>query len=121
MVPRFTRRRFVQYGLVALAGAAVIDGLFAEPGHPVAEHLEIVLSRLPKSFQGFRVAQISDIHFGPYMGKSGVEQAVRLAQTFPPDLVVLTGDFVSHPLGKPNGPAGARHAEPCADVFANWK
>lgn len=55
------------------------------------------------------------------MGKSGVEQAVGLAQAFRPDLAVLTGDFVSHPLGKPNGPAGAYYAEPCADVFAAWK
>jgi predicted MPP superfamily phosphohydrolase len=120
MVPRFTRRHFVQYGLAALAGAATIDGLFVEPGHPIAEHVEVRLSRLPESFHGFRIAQISDIHFGPYMGKVGVERAVRLAQSFRPDLVVLTGDFVSHPLGKPNGPAGACYAEPCADVFAAW-
>jgi predicted MPP superfamily phosphohydrolase len=38
-----------------------------------------------------------------------------------PDLLVLTGDFVSHSIGKANGLDGARHAEPCADVIAQWK
>jgi uncharacterized protein len=116
-----TRRRFLGYGLATLAGAAAIDGFLIEPGHPVAERREIRLRRLPESFAGFRIAQITDIHFGPYMGKHGVERAVRLAREFKPDLVVLTGDFVSHPFGQDYGPAGAHHAEPCADVFATWK
>jgi uncharacterized protein len=116
-----TRRRFLGYGLATLAGAAAIDGFLIEPGHPVAERREIRLRRLPESFAGFRIAQITDIHFGPYMGKHGVERGVRLAREFNPDLLVLTGDFVSHPLGQDYGPAGAHHAEPCADVFATWK
>lgn len=118
---RFTRRHFLGYSAATLAGAAAVDGLFIEPSHPVAERRAIRLSRLPESFAGFRIAQITDIHFGPYMGEAGVQRAVRLAQAFAPDVVVLTGDFVSHPLGHSNGPAGARHAEPCADVFARWK
>ncbi|HUA15784.1 MAG TPA: metallophosphoesterase [Verrucomicrobiae bacterium] len=118
---RLTRRRFLGYGLATLAGAATIDGFFVEPAHPVIERREIQLARLPKSFSGFRIALISDIHFGPFMGRAGVGRAVRLAQTFSPDLLVLVGDFVSHPFGQSNGAAGAHHAEPCADVLATWK
>jgi uncharacterized protein len=108
-------------GASALAAVGGIDGLFLEPKNLVAERVSVRLKRLPEEFDGFRIAQISDFHFGPYMGKAGVEKAVRLAETFRPDLVVLTGDFVSHPFRKPNGPAGARHAEPCADVLATIK
>jgi uncharacterized protein len=50
-----------------------------------------------------------------------VERAVRVGQTFNPDLIVLTGDFVSHPFGEHDGPKGAHFAEPCADVFGRWK
>jgi uncharacterized protein len=117
----FTRRRFLGYGLATLTTAAVADGFLVEPAHPLAERREIRLARLPESFAGFRIAQISDIHFGPYMSQAGVQRAVRLAQEFRPDLVALTGDFVSHPLGHSDGPTGARFAEPCADVFAAWK
>ena len=60
---------------------------------------------------------MGDMHFGPYVGKPQVERAVRLALLLKPDLTILTGDFVSHPLAMPNGPEGARHAEPCAEVL----
>ena len=101
--------------VVAAAGA--LDGFFLEPRDVVAERVDITVARLPEEFHNFRIAQISDIHFGPYMGKAGVERAVRLTQTFNPDLVILTGDFTSHPFGKPNGVEGARFAEPCADAL----
>ena len=120
-----TRRQFVRrsvVGLAALSGTGLaIDGFFLEPHHPVSEHIDVHLTRLPEAFEGFRIAQITDIHFGPYMDAPGLERSVRLAHEFQPDLVALTGDFVSHPLYQHNGLAGARNAEPCADVFARWK
>jgi predicted MPP superfamily phosphohydrolase len=109
-------------GLAALAGAGLtIEGFLREPQHPVTERIRIRLTRLPEGFNGFRIAQITDIHFGPYMDRAGLERAVRLAQNFQPDLVALTGDFVSHPFHRRNGLEGAKNAEPCADVFARWK
>jgi predicted MPP superfamily phosphohydrolase len=116
-----TRRRFFGRFLIGASAAAAIgsvDGLFLEPRNLVSEHIDIRLERLPEEFHGFRIAQISDIHFGPYMGKAGLERALQLAQSFRPDLLALTGDFVSHPFGGSNGPIGAHYAEPCADVFA---
>jgi len=108
--------------LAGVVGAGLsIEGFGFEPRHPVAKKIEIHLARLPEAFEGFRIAQITDIHFGPYMDQELLERGVGLAQEFQPDVVTLTGDFVSHPLGRRNGPAGARHAEPCADVFARWK
>ncbi len=103
------------------AAGLTFEGFVREPQHPVAERIDVRLARLPEAFQGFRIAQITDIHFGPHMGQAGVERAMVLAQQFHPDLVALTGDFVSHPFGQSNGPAGAKNAEPCADVFARWK
>ena len=55
------------------------------------------------------------------MGKEGVERGLEVAKSLRPDFVVLTGDFVSHSLGKTHGVDGAHHAEPCADVLAQWK
>jgi uncharacterized protein len=109
-------------GLVTLTGVYLTaDGFLFEPKRAVAERIEIRLTRLPEAFQGFRIAQITDIHFGPYMDQPKLERAMRLAQEFQPNLVALTGDFVSHPFGQGNGLAGAKNAEPCADVFARWK
>jgi predicted MPP superfamily phosphohydrolase len=116
-----TRRKFFRRFLIGASAVAAIgaaDGLFLEPRNLVAEHVNLRLSRLPEAFHGFRIAQISDVHFGPYMGKADLERAVQLAQSFRPDLLALTGDFVSHPFFGGNGPRGARHAEPCAEVLS---
>jgi uncharacterized protein len=116
-----TRRKFFSRclsGASALAAIGGAEALFLEPKTPVAERVDIELKRLPEEFHGFRIAQISDVHFGPYMGKPGLERALRLAQSFRPNLVVLTGDFVSHPLGGPNGLRGAGNADPCAEVLS---
>ena len=121
MFPKLTNCQWIKYGMFTAVGACAADGFLWEPAHPVAQRVEIRLSRLGESFHGFRIAQLSDIHFGPYMGVARLQRALRLAQSFQPDLVVFTGDFVSSPLGRSNGPAGARFAEPCADVIARWK
>lgn len=123
-VKSLTRRKFFRRMLIggsAVAVVAATDAVFIEPKNLVAERVNIKLDRLPEAFSGFRIAQISDIHCGPYMGKAGVERAVELARTFKPDLLVITGDFVSHPFGKSNGPEGARQVEPCAEVLSAIK
>src|ERR1700733_7540189 len=111
------RRRFlgqVLYGAVGLGALATIDAFLIEPHAPVVERISIRLQRLPEAFSGFRIAVMGDMHFGPYVGKAQVERAVRLALSLQPDLTILVGDFVSHPLFVPDGPAGAPEAEPRA-------
>ena len=55
------------------------------------------------------------------MDQSGVRRAVDIARTFQPDLLVLTGDFVSHPFGKSHGIEGARFAEPCGEALSAFR
>src|SRR5947207_2556962 len=56
----------------------------------------IWLDALPESFSGLRVVQISDIHHGLYLSPEMLSQAVRQANRLNPDIVALTGDFVSY-------------------------
>jgi uncharacterized protein len=53
------------------------------------------LAKLPRAFHGFRIAQLSDIHVGPFMSEDEIRKYVRIANELRPDLVVLTGDFVT--------------------------
>jgi predicted MPP superfamily phosphohydrolase len=55
----------------------------------------IRLARLPKAFDGFRIAQLSDIHIGPFMPAEEIKRYVAIANALKPDLIVLTGDFVT--------------------------
>lgn len=52
-------------------------------------------SRLPKSFDGFKIVQISDIHFVSWIGTKRFEKAVNIINKQNPDIVVFTGDLVT--------------------------
>jgi uncharacterized protein len=108
-------------GTASLGFAVAMDGIVIAPHIPVVERVSVFLPRLPEAFHGFRMVLLGDLHFGPYIGKAQVERAVRLALSLKPDLTILTGDFVSHPLFERNGPRGARHAEPCAEVLQQMR
>jgi len=62
------------------------------------ERVPIRLERLPESFRGFKIAQLSDLHSSPLVDQEHLEHAVQLALAEKPDLVVLTGDYIGHTL-----------------------
>jgi uncharacterized protein len=65
-----------------------------EPTWLEVNHLEIPVSNLPPSFAGLRIAQMSDFHGSRHVTPAYLSEAVDLAQSQNPDVVVLTGDFV---------------------------
>lgn len=60
------------------------------------ERVSIVLERLPKNLDGFRVVHLSDIHHSPFTNLEHIKRAVEISNDLKPDMFVLTGDFVSH-------------------------
>ena len=56
---------------------------------------KIPLPRLPQAFEGFRIAQLSDIHIGPFMPEEQIRKYAGMVNALKPDLTVLTGDFVT--------------------------
>ncbi len=75
----------------------------------------IRLPRLPGAFHGLRIAQISDIHYDEYTEPYFVREVVRHINALAPDVVVLTGDFVS--FGPLPVRIAARLSYPCADIL----
>ncbi len=59
------------------------------------ERVSVFLPRLPRAFHGLTIAQISDLHVGPYIGAEEVRAAVEAVMRLNADVVVITGDFVS--------------------------
>src|ERR1700674_5888625 len=66
----------------------------------------IWLDALPSAFHGLRVVQISDIHHGLFLPKEWLSEAVRQANRLNPDIIALTGDFVTY---------SRRNIEPAAE------
>ncbi|HMU32722.1 MAG TPA: metallophosphoesterase [Pyrinomonadaceae bacterium] len=62
------------------------------------ERIEITLERLPKKLDGLKCVHLSDIHHSPLTDLKHIERAVKFANRLKPDIVLLTGDYVSHDI-----------------------
>jgi uncharacterized protein len=92
------RRRFldgVANAAIAAPFVAGAYGLFWGRVNLQVTRQPIKLANLPRAFHGFRIAQLSDIHVGPFMSEEEIRKFVRIANELKPDLIALTGDFVT--------------------------
>ncbi len=68
------------------------------------EAVSLGLKNLPKSFNGFRIVHISDIHIGSFQGFEGqVEEAIKMINAQKPDIILFTGDLVNNFYEELNG------------------
>ena len=69
------------------------------PGNEVyyleVTHHEIVVDDLPESFDGYRIAFLTDTHVAPFLRRAYYRDVVARVQQFDPDLVLFGGDFVT--------------------------
>lgn len=94
---RWSRRRFITAAGAVSASAAV--GLYTWRVEP--HWLEIVrrpltIRGLPRALHGRTLVQLSDIHVGPRVDDSYVLDTFRRVSDLHPDIVVVTGDYVSY-------------------------
>ncbi len=93
-----SRRGFLERTATIVAAAPFVAGayglLYGRLNLEVT-HRQIHLANLPRQFRGFRIAQLSDIHIGPFMPESEVRKYAEIANSLRADLLVLTGDFVT--------------------------
>ena len=110
-----TRRQFL-----GLAGAAAVAGVgvpaayggFVEAWAYELTETVIRIKDLPERFEGFRIAQVSDVHHGRLVSLDEVRKVVALANETRADMVALTGDYTTD-LPK--------FVEPCAEVLSELK
>lgn len=57
----------------------------------------VVSDKLPESFKGYKVVQLSDFHIGCYLGhEDKLREIVDIVNDLKPDLLVFTGDMVNN-------------------------
>lgn len=92
------RTPFTAAGLVlgVVSFVNVIYGATAGITRFQVKHVTYESERLPEGFDGYRIAQLSDIHIGSWQGRpEAVEKLVKLTNEQQADLIVFTGDLVN--------------------------
>lgn len=82
----------------AVVGLVVLHGNYYERYDLEVHEVEVPSNRLPAAFDGYRIAQISDLHLNTLpleRGKAFLHEAFDSIFAQRPDLIVFTGDLVS--------------------------
>jgi uncharacterized protein len=98
-------------GLGAASGLAAYAGLFEPFDYEVTE-TDVFIGGLPRAFEGFRVAQVTDVHHSRLVPLAEVRRVVELTNSARADLVVLTGDYTTARRG---------YIEPCAEALGGLR
>lgn len=66
---------------------------FSHPGINRVRTYEVTHADIPKTFEGFRIAFISDLHYKSKFGEKGLASLVRMLRALQPDLLLMGGDY----------------------------
>ena len=83
-------------GILGAGAGALAYALGVEPNRIEVRHLDLRLPHLSLRFHGYVIVQISDIHAGEWMPGERLSTIVELVNAQRPDLIAVTGDFVTY-------------------------
>ena len=96
--PDDARRRFLARGFagtVALTGGGLAAwGVRSAVGPVAVRRTEVPLARLKRQHDGLVIAQLTDLHIGPTIGRSQLQGIVDSTNALQADIVAITGDLV---------------------------
>jgi predicted MPP superfamily phosphohydrolase len=104
-------RSLLAAGLGGVSGVAAYASLWEPFNYEVTE-TDIFVRGLPQGFEGFRLAQVTDVHHSRLVPLEEVRRVVALANSVRADTVVLTGDYTTARRG---------YIEPCAEALGELR
>ncbi len=67
---------------------------YYEPYMITVKEQNVIDERLPESFYGYKVVQLSDIYYKSTIGRVELEKIVKKVNKIKPDIIVITGDLL---------------------------
>jgi len=89
------RRRALAHGMIypLLSLTTTLYGNRIEKNCDVENFYDVPIKNLPPELNGFRLAQISDLHLGAYFSLERLENLLQRIADSKPDLLAITGDI----------------------------
>jgi len=110
------RRAFLKTTASAAAGFSVILAgsypVLIAPGRIRVRRETVAIKGLPDSLNGLTIAQLTDIHHDEWISLHHIRESVNLANSLKPDIVTLTGDYVT---------SNAALIKPCIKALAELR
>lgn len=94
-----SRRKFIMISGLSIAAIpffSLLYGMIQGKYNFKVIRKKLAYDRLPKSFNGFKILQISDIHSGSLDNKEKIEYAIDLINQQDFDIFLFTGDIVNN-------------------------
>jgi predicted MPP superfamily phosphohydrolase len=88
--------RAIGLGAASIALATVGHGLYEGYRTPPLKAVTVPLARLPRQFDGYRIAVIGDTHFSALRGRGYCERVVDQINRAQADLIAFVGDLASN-------------------------
>jgi predicted MPP superfamily phosphohydrolase len=112
----FSRRDFLRLAGIAAVGLPLYAGEISR--HEISvRRLTITLPRLPETFRGLKIAQVSDFHYAEYTEPYFIRQVIERVNLLKPDVVVSTGDYITNGFWSQKDTL--RFADECAEILGN--
>lgn len=90
------RRLLTFLGVTLTSAAVTYYARYMEPEWLKISRVTVPMPRLGTAFDGYRIAQFSDIHIDNWMTYRRLEDDVEAINEQHPDLIVITGDFITN-------------------------
>lgn len=122
--------RIAAGAMVASVGVLLLAGYLGSR-RLVVRRVDASIPGLPMEFDGFAIAQVSDLHVGPHTSRRFLSRVARAVRELAPDVIAVTGDLVDDraedvaayaaALGEMDAPSGVFMIAGNHDVYAGWE
>lgn len=117
------RRDFLKYSLRGMIVAGLGKGFHNTlSGQVELVQMPVKIKNLPASLHGLKIGLLTDLHGSLIMSSEAIQHAGRLLMAENPDLIVMTGDYISGStkfLAGSIGQFNHKYLEKCVDALSH--
>lgn len=93
---KWWKRTKIVLGILLFITLILCYSHFIAPHKFETKEIKIINSKITDTFHGFKIVQISDIHYGSTTGEKDLSKIQKEINLLKPDIVVFTGDLFEH-------------------------